>query len=210
VTRHGEQKSPDHLREIEAELAALRFEPRSSLGPELLGRYRHGERAAPAAAPRIIRWARRHQRMLGLAAGLVVMTGLAARGVLGPLARATLVDHCCVDLDGQETEDDGLLVESIGGEEVRTLTVYEDLDGDGRYSPGDRITFTRRGAPTLAPPAGDGLKARRFCCVDYDGGGPADDGLLVVNGPGGGIVLAAIYETSRAATRGGLLQPLLR
>mgnify|MGYP000166510286 CR=1 FL=1 len=140
MTRHGEQESPDHLREIEAELAALRFEPRSSLGPELLGRYRHGERAAPAAAPRIIRWARHHQRMLGLAAGLVVMTGLAARGVLGPLARATLVDHCCVDLDGQETEDDGLLVESIGGEEVRKLTV-----------PG-HLAYGEKGVPNLIPP----------------------------------------------------------
>lgn len=206
------QDLPAHLRDLDAELSDLRFEPRASLGPEIEGRVRRGERVSPAGGRRWRAWrAPPHfLRTLGIAATLAIITGLAARGVLGPAARAAVVDHCCINLDGQEDADDGLVVESFGGERVRRLFVYEDRDGDGRYSPGDIINFERTGAPVLAPSVTEGLTARRFCCVDYDGGGPADDGLLVVNRPGGGIVLAAIYETSRAVTRDGRVPPPLR
>lgn len=205
------QDLPAHLRDLDAELSGVRFEPRPSLGPEIEGRARRGERA-PAERRRFRIWrAPPHLlRTLGIAASLAAVTGLAARGVLGPAARAAVVDHCCVNLDGQDAADDGLVVESVGGERVRRLFVYEDRDGDGRYSPGDVINFDRTGAPVLAPSVTEGLTARRFCCVDYDGGGPADDGLLVVNRPGGGIVLAAIYETSRTVTRDGRVPPPLR
>ncbi len=200
---------PADLRALEQELQALDFTPRASLGPELIGRYRHDERAVPRPAP-VTAFLQRHGRLVGLAAALLYVSALAVRGALGPLAKAVLVDHCCIDLDGQDLADDGLVVESTGGDKVRKLMVYEDRDGDGRFSEGDPVTFTRSGAPTMAPPADEGLVARRFCCVDYDGGGPADDGLLVVNGPRGGIVLAAIYETSRAVTHDGSINPILR
>ena len=203
---------PPDLAALEAELRDLRFEPRASPGPEIAGRWAQGERAAPVRPLHRLQGAmRRHMRpLVGLAAAAVLAVGLAGQGLLGPAAAAAVQDHCCVDFDGQDTPDDGLLVETVGGEEVQRLVVYEDRDGDGRFSAGDLVNFERRGAPALAQTLGDGLVARRFCCTDYDGGGPADDGLLVVNAPGGGIVLAAIYETSRAVTPGVPALPPLR
>jgi hypothetical protein len=32
------------------------------------------------------------------------------------------------------------------------------------------------------------------CCLDFDGGGPADDGLVVIGVPPDRVVMAAIYE----------------
>lgn len=215
MTHPDEQDLPAPLRDLDAELRQLRFEPRASLGPEIEGRWRAGERPPPPIG--VVRGTlatlRRRpdlQRLVGVAATLAILTAFAARGLLGPAARAAVVDRCCVNLDGQTDADDGLVVETVGGDQVRRLFVYEDRDGDGRYSAGDQISFDRTGAPVLAPSAADGLTAQRFCCVDYDGGGPADDGLLVVNRPGGGIVLAAIYETPRAVTRGVPVLPPLR
>jgi len=47
--------------------------------------------------------------------------------------------------------------------------------------------------------------AIRVCCVDLDGEGPADDGLLVLHGRDERVVLAGIFEQDR---RGGA--PVLR
>ena len=69
-------------------------------------------------------------------------------------------------------------------------------------SPGNLIRFSRRGPPQLHPSlASKNLIVRQFCCSDYDGGGDADDGLLVVASPAGGVLMAAIYERASAADR---------
>ncbi len=39
-----------------------------------------------------------------------------------------------------------------------------------------------------------GLVTIEHCCVDFDGGGPADDGLVVIGVPPDRVVMAAIYE----------------
>ena len=39
-----------------------------------------------------------------------------------------------------------------------------------------------------------GLVTIEHCCLDFDGGGPADDGLLVIGVPPDRVVMAAIYE----------------
>jgi hypothetical protein len=41
----------------------------------------------------------------------------------------------------------------------------------------------------------------QHCCLDFDGGGPADDGLLVIGVPPDRVMMAAIYER-RSGTRG--------
>jgi hypothetical protein len=40
----------------------------------------------------------------------------------------------------------------------------------------------------------NGLVTFEHCCLDFDGGGPADDGLLVIGVPPDRVVMAAIYE----------------
>ncbi len=211
MNRRDEDPVPDDLRALDAELRDLRFAPRASLGPEIEGRWRAGERAA--GSPGLLAWRTRPTvRIAALAAAVLLVAG--GVGLLSPfgrsLARSVVVDHCCSNFDGQTDDDDGLLIESVGGRDVRRLLVYEDLDHDGHFSAGDRVRFERRGAPRMTTPDGDALIARRFCCVDYDGGGPADDGLLVVNRPGGGIVLAAIYEAAGSAKPALDVRPLLR
>jgi hypothetical protein len=39
-----------------------------------------------------------------------------------------------------------------------------------------------------------GLVTIEHCCLDFDGGGPADDGLVVIGVPPDRVVMAAIYE----------------
>jgi hypothetical protein len=120
------------------------------------------------------------------------------------------IDNCCFNYDGETDEDDGLFVESLRGDRIRRLVIYEDRDGDRRFSAADGIRFERTGTLTLALPDDDALVARRFCCLDYDGGGPKDDGLLVVNRPGGGVVLAALFEMAHASPTAVPTQPRLR
>jgi hypothetical protein len=167
-------------------LAGLRFEPRASLGPEIAGRVRRGERAKGVAHPRrgpAGRW-------LIAAAALVALlpAGLAVRHLMAPGAR---VDHCCSDLDGGAESDDGYVVQARG-RRIESVTVYEDADGDGRLSSGDRVRLVRGNRPVVAPDSV--LNSIRVCCVDLDGEGPADDGLLVLNGAGERVVLAGIFE----------------
>ena len=50
------------------------------------------------------------------------------------------------------------------------------------------------GAPSVSAPVGSGARTTEFCCLDYDGGGPNDDALLVVGQPPDRITMAAIYE----------------
>lgn len=176
---------PDDLRELDAALRQVEFEPRASLGAEIRGRVKRGEQ--PRRPPfRIARF--------GTAAALI-SAGIAALWliVIQPDGHLT-VDRCCQDLDGGGDADDGVRVISRGGTEVKYLQVYEDLDGSGNYTPGDRIRYEREAGPALTVPIAPGAKTVELCCLDYDGGGPDDDALMIVSYPPDRISMAAIIE----------------
>ena len=183
----GEEELPRELKNLNQSLRGIRFEPRSSLGPELLGRVRRGERSEGAVSSRRIRPALR-----GAAAALV-----AAVALLGTPHQAAdvRVDRCCYDLDGGGEADDGVLIVAGRDEQVRRLSIYEDKDGSTDYSLGDLVRFERGAEPMIDVPLGLDLETHQFCCRDYDGGGFDDDGLLVVGRPPDRVVMAAIYET---------------
>lgn len=189
MSGHGSAEPPEGLGELDRQLREIRFSPRESLGPEIW-------RAAPGATLRLA--APPIPRRLALAAATVALvTGLGGfllwRTGVHQL-RLSTVDSCCQDLDGGGEADDGVLVTTRGGESVRRLTIYEDRDRSGGYSEADQVRFARSGALALAADESGGLNVSRFCCRDYDGGGPADDGLLIVGVAPDHIALAAIYE----------------
>jgi hypothetical protein len=110
------------------------------------------------------------------------------------------VDRCCQDLDGGGVADDGVLIESVQGQQVNRVVLYEDTDKLGHWSPTSPIRYDRRGAPTyrVEHPAGD-LLIREFCCDDYDGGTRNDDGILVVMSRPNDVLMATLFE--RTTTR---------
>jgi hypothetical protein len=176
---------PDDLRDLDAMLRQVQFEPRASLGAEIEGRFRRGEQ--PRRPPlRIARFG---------AAAALVSAGMAALWLvlIQPQGHLT-VDQCCQDLDGGGDADDGVRVVSRGGTEVKFLQVYEDVDGSGSYTPGDRIRYEREAGPALTVPIAPGAKTVELCCLDYDGGGPDDDALMIVSFPPDRISMAAIIE----------------
>jgi hypothetical protein len=183
------KESPDDLRDLDRLLKSVQFEPRASLGAEVVGRWHRGERVGAAAA-------RSYSRITAFA-GVLVLLGLGLfifwLLVLRPLGVYT-VDRCCQDLDGGGDADDGLVVVSRRGEAVHRLAVYEDLDGSGSFTPGDIVRFQRSGRMALAGPIEAGVRTTEFCCLDYDGGGPSDDALVILGVPPDRITMAAIYE----------------
>lgn len=108
------------------------------------------------------------------------------------------MDECCRNLDGGTDVNDGYVLHARG-RRIERLTLYEDLDGDRRFSGADRILLSRGPNPSIVDDSVAG--SIRVCCVDLDGEGPADDGLLVLNGAGERVVLAGIFEQgARVAT----------
>jgi len=179
---------PPDLTEIDRVLAGVRFEPRASLGPELAGRARRGERSKGAVPPRrgpVALWA--------AAAALVVCA--AGLWTTRDVPKVT-VDRCCYDLDGGGTADDGVVLLARRDAEVRRLRVYEDLDGSRDFSPGDLVRLDRGPSPAIHRALDGGLVTTDHCCLDFDGGGYEDDGLLVIGVPPNRVVMAAIYERS--------------
>jgi hypothetical protein len=177
---------PPHLKDVDRLLRRARFEPRASLEAEVTGRLRRGE--APAAASR-------GPRVGWVAAGIVGLAGVGGFLATRPAATVT-IDRCCFDLDGGGVADDGVLVVARPGQRVQELRIYEDADRSGRLSDGDPLRFERGIAPVLTGPPISGAVATE-CCLDWDGGGAPDDGLMVVRSAPDRVVMAAIYETGR-------------
>lgn len=185
---------PDDLRELDRRLGSVRFSPRASFGPELLGRLRRGDEPRPESP--------RDSRRNLMAAALAILTvGVAAAASLVPAARwgdAVTVDRCCYDLDGGGAADDGVLVLAERNDRVHRLRIYEDLDGSKTYTAGDVVRLDRGGKPAILS-GGDQVITTKRCCADFDGGGPDDDGLLVIGVPPDRVLMAAIYETGANA-----------
>jgi len=193
---------PPELEEIDRALRGVSFRPRASLGPEVLGRLRRGERSKGAVPP-----GRRRPALAAVAAVLVMVAGAA---LILRAPGSVVVDRCCYDLDGGGEADDGVVVFAQRDAKVHQLRIYEDLDGSGSFTAGDLVRLDRGGSPAMHEAAVAGLVTIEHCCLDFDGGGPADDGLLVIGVPPDRVVMAAIYERpagaeARAAGPGGFL-----
>lgn len=184
-------ESPDrmgdpHCAETERLLAGLHFEPRASLGPEIVGRARRGEEPRGPAIARAVRL----RTVLGIAASLLMVV---AAGTLSwkSMGSPIYIDSCCENLDGGGGWDDGFVLEGRG-RQVTRLRLYEDRDGSRSLSAGDVVRFHRGSVPSLAGTSE--ARTMRICCADLDGEGPADDGVLVMSEADESVVLAAVYE----------------
>lgn len=189
-----EPKGPPELEALDGALKGIRFEPRASLGPELLGRLRHGEMGGTPVRP----WYRR-RTLIGVAASLLVAAGTA---LLVRSPSPLLIDRCCYDLDGGGTADDGVILLAQRDAKVERLRVYEDRDRTGTFSAGDVVRLDRGGQPAMPGDLSAGLVTIQHCCLDFDGGGPDDDALLVIGVPPDRVMMAAIYERRTGASRG--------
>jgi hypothetical protein len=190
------KEMPDDLRDLDRKLRSVRFSPRASFGPELLGRLRRGDQ--PSGSGRVD--LRRH--LATAAVAVLTAGGALALANLGSLTGTNdvTVDRCCYDLDGGGGADDGVLILAERNARVHRLRVYEDLDGSRSYTPGDLIRLDRGAKPAVHGLAGEGIVTIEQCCLDFDGGGPDDDGLLVIGVPPDRVLMAAIYETGTEAT----------
>jgi hypothetical protein len=184
-TGNGNPPPPGELHELDRLLRRVRFVPRGSLGAELLGRVRRHDQPTLARSSGF-----RHLWPLPVLAGLAAIFALV---LLAPEPRVT-VDRCCYDLDGGGMADDGAVIVAQRDGRVYQLSVYEDLDRSASLTPADIVRFKRDGTPTPEQFTREGLIQIRHCCQDLDGGGPADDGILVVATPPDRVHSAAIYE----------------
>jgi hypothetical protein len=184
---------PPDLAEIDQQLRGVRFQPRASLGPEVLGRLHRGEALESRAAPRGRR----------TAAAVIAAVLLLAAGVALKLRSPSpvTVDRCCYDLDGGGHADDGVVVLAERDAKVHQLRIYEDRDASGSYTPDDLIRLERHGDPAMHEASAQGLVTIEHCCVDFDGGGSADDGLVILGVPPDRLVMAAIYERPGGSDR---------
>lgn len=197
---------PDDLRDLDRSLGGVRFEPRASLGPEIARRAgQGGEESGPGGPGRQPRL-----RLAALAAAVLA----AAVVTLGPAlpflrsAEHVTVDRCCYDLDGGGDEDDGVLVEAVPDRRVHRLRLYEDRDRSRSFTGGDVLRLDRGAEPAVHGGGAAGLVTIERCCVDFDGGGPSDDGLLVIGVPPDRVVMAAIYERRAGTGPGAGTAPL--
>ena len=180
-------------RDLDALLGQIQFRPRASLEGEVAGRWARGDRPTPNPTPvtsKLI-W-------LGLMLLLLGAVLYLVQSEFG-LTQVRTVDRCCEDFDGGGDRDDGMLVMSRRGSDVQRLAIYEDLDGSRSYSAGDVLRFDRSGRPSLQQPFTAGMRTFELCCRDYDGGGPADDAVVIMALPPDRIAMAAIYERLPAA-----------
>ena len=190
---------PDELRQLHEKLGAIRFRSAGSLEPELLGRLRRDD---PPQIPEFVAW--RRYTATAAAALLTAGAALAFAGFIPvPRGAVVTVDRCCYDLDGGGPADDGVLVRAQRDSKVHRLRVYEDVDGSRSFTPGDLVRLDRGEKPAILSAGGEGVVTTERCCLDFDGGGPDDDGLLVIGVPPNRVLMAAIYETGAAAGETG-------
>jgi hypothetical protein len=183
--RDPSDSTRSQLQQLDRLLRRVRFTPRNSLGPELAGRIRRGEQ--PSLRQRAL------IRRVGLAPLLAGLATVLAAVYLVP-AQPITIDRCCYDLDGGGSADDGALIVGERDGRVFRLSVYEDLDSSGTLTPGDIVRYQRAGAPAAAPLLVTGTMKIQHCCQDFDGGGPPDDGILVIATPPNRVHTAAIYQ----------------
>ena len=193
------KEMPDDLRDLDRKLRSVRFGPRASFGPELLGRLRRGDSPSGRRQGDL----RRH--LATAAVAVLTAGGALALANLGSLTdtNAVSVDRCCYDLDGGGDADDGVLILAERDDRVHRLRVYEDLDGSRTFTPADLVRLDRGAKPAVHGLAGEGIVTIERCCLDFDGGGPDDDGLLVIGVPPDRVLMAAIYETGAKVTSRG-------
>jgi hypothetical protein len=190
-------ETPDELRDLDEKLRAVRFRSPPSLKPELLGRLHRGEPPRGGSSS-----SRRRHLAVAAAALLTAVTALSFAGFIPlPGGAVITVDRCCYDLDGGGPADDGVLVLAQRDSKVHRLRIYEDLDGSRSFTPGDLVRLDRGERPALLSSSGEGIVTTERCCIDFDGGGPNDDGLLVMGVPPNRVLMAAIYETGTKAKR---------
>jgi hypothetical protein len=192
--------SEPELRELDRRLRGIAFAPRASLGPEILGRVRRGEPPAWAGPPR-----RRRQALATVTAALLAAT---AGAILLRATGSVTVDRCCYDLDGGGDADDGVLVLAERDARVHHLRIYEDIDRSRSFTESDLVRLDRGASPAMHRAATGGLVTIEHCCVDFDGGGPADDGLVIIGVPPDRVVMAAIYERRPGDAAGSAGFPL--
>jgi hypothetical protein len=176
------------LDELDRTLRSVRFEPRASLGAEILGRWRRGEGRAPSRAHLL-------RRILGFAAvAIVVSLGAGFIGWLLGFGPQRVIDRCCQDFDRGGEPDDGLLIVAGPRERIERLAIYEDRDGSRSFTAADAIRFDRRSRPLVEWHHLEQVQTAEYCCLDYDGGGAPDDALVIAAQPPDRIALAVIYE----------------
>lgn len=186
----------DPLNELDQRLRSIRFQPRASFEPELLGRLRRGDPPRPPSSP----WLHYRAHVAALAF-TVTAIGAGAYHLIN--TGSVTVDRCCYDLDGGGLKDDGMLIAAGKNSTIRRLRVYEDVDSSGNHTLDDIIRLDRGEKPAILTPDEHGLVAIRRCCGDLDGEGPADDGLLIVGVPPDRVLMAAIFETDLSAATDG-------
>jgi hypothetical protein len=194
--------SPEDLDRL---LRQVRFEPRASLQPEVLGRLRRGEGAEGELPSGRLRAFLRAAALVLAAVGAV-----SAIAILRQRSMTQIVDRCCFDLDGGGRRDDGVQVTADRGGRVRRLVIYEDQAGAGTFQTGDPLRYRRGALPGIILPVAAQLVALRDCCFDLDGEGPADDGFVALVHPPDQVSFAAIYDTRTRplAVADTLLSPL--
>lgn len=201
------KEMPDELRALDEKLRAVKFSSRDSFEPELLGRLRRGDR------PRRLGFQSLPRQLATAAVALLAAgTALAFAGFIPlPGAGVVSVDRCCYDLDGGGEPDDGVLVLSERDDHVHRLRIYEDLDRSRSFTGADVVRLDRGRKPAILSAGNEAVVTTTRCCLDFDGGGPDDDGLLVIGVPPHRVLMAAIYETGpkalgRKAAEGWLLR----
>src|SRR5438876_215829 len=121
--------------------------------------------------------------LLALAALVAVVAIGAGVMFLHRSPKPILVDHCCYDLDGGGRADDGVSLLAERDSRIQRLRVYEDRDRSGALSSGDVVRLDRGDEPAFRAGETKGLVTVERCCLDFDGGGPNDDVLLVLGVP---------------------------
>lgn len=182
---------PAELAELSRRLDLIAFEPRASLEAEIAGRVRRREplKSGPTRRP-LAHWG-------AIAAGVLAVAGGTALVARRLVPATVTVDRCCFDLDGGGDADDGVVARVGDDNVVRWLSIYEDIDRSRALSRADIVRYSRDGRPMLPEGRSAGLSLHGHCCLDLDGGGLADDGVVVAGLAPDRIVAASVYERER-------------